>query len=35
MITAIAKQDLSNAGNSTFAFLSNVYVTSQSFQAIP
>jgi hypothetical protein len=35
MITAIAKQDLSGAGNSTFAFLSNIYVTSQSFQAHP
>ena len=32
---AIAKQDLSGSGNTTFAFLSNVYVTSQSFLAHP
>ena len=35
MITAIAMQDLSGAGNTTFAFLSNVYVTSQSFLTHP
>jgi O-antigen ligase len=32
---AIAKQDLGGANASTFALLSNVYVTSQSFQAHP
>ena len=32
---AIVKQDLSGSGNTTFAFLSNVYVTSQSFLAHP
>jgi len=31
----IVSQDLSRAGNTTFAFLSNVYVTSQSFLAHP
>ena len=35
MVTAIAKQDLSTTGATTFAFLSNVYVTSQSFLAHP
>jgi hypothetical protein len=32
---AIVAQDLSGTGSSTFAFLSNVYVTSQSFLAHP
>jgi hypothetical protein len=32
---AIVNQDLSGTGNTTFAFLSNVYVTSQSFLAHP
>jgi O-antigen ligase len=32
---AIVKQDLSGTGNTTFAFLSNVYVASQSFLAHP
>lgn len=32
---AIAKQDLGGTNASTFALLSNVYVTSQSFQAYP
>jgi len=35
MVNAIAKQDLTSAGNTTFAFLSNVYVTSQSFKDHP
>jgi O-antigen ligase len=35
MAVAIATQDLSRTGNTTFAFLSNVYVTSQSFLAHP
>jgi len=35
MITAIARQDLSSASGTTFAFLSNIYVTSQSFLAHP
>ena len=35
MVTAIAKQDLSGTGATTFAFLSNIYVTSQSFLAHP
>jgi O-antigen ligase len=34
-VTAVAKEDLSGAGNTTFAFLSNVYITSQSFLAHP
>ena len=34
-ITAIAKQDLGGTNASTFALLSNVYVTSQSFQTHP
>lgn len=33
--TAVTKQELSGTGNTTFAFLSNVYVTSQSFLAHP
>jgi O-antigen ligase len=32
---AIVNQDLSGTGNTTFAFLSNVYVASQSFLAHP
>lgn len=32
---AIWEQDLSGSGSSTFAFLSNIYVTSQSFLAHP
>jgi O-antigen ligase len=35
MATAIVRQDLSATGASTFAFLSNIYVTSQSFLAHP
>ena len=35
MITAIATQDLSGTGATTFAFLGNVYVTSQSFLEHP
>ena len=35
MVVAIASQDLSSTGNTTFAFLSNIYVTSQSFLAHP
>ncbi|HET7086140.1 MAG TPA: hypothetical protein VFI23_15295 [Rhizomicrobium sp.] len=35
MAVAIVKQDLSGTGASAFAFLSNVYVTSQSFLAHP
>jgi hypothetical protein len=34
-VTAAAKQGLSGTGNTTFAFLSNVYVASQSFLAHP
>ena len=34
-VVAVTKQDLSGSGNTTFAFLSNVYVTSQSFLAHP
>jgi hypothetical protein len=34
-IIAIVKQDLNGTNASTFALLSNVYVTSQSFQAHP
>ncbi|HVW73763.1 MAG TPA: hypothetical protein VHC39_08995 [Rhizomicrobium sp.] len=33
--TAVAKQELSGTGNTTFAFLSNVYVASQSFLVHP
>lgn len=35
LATAVVKQDLTATGNTTFAFLSNVYVTSQSFQSHP
>lgn len=35
MATAIVKQDLSGTGATTFAFLSNIYVTAQSFKAHP
>jgi hypothetical protein len=35
MVIAIARQDLSGTGATTFAFLSNVYVASQSFLAHP
>jgi O-antigen ligase len=34
-VKAIAKQDLGNTNASTFALLSNVFVTSQSFQKYP
>jgi hypothetical protein len=35
MAIAIVKQDLSSTGATTFAFLSNIYVTAQSFKAHP